>query len=174
MKQEQTRFEQVVLPHLDAAHNLARWLVRDAVLADDVVQEAALSAFRYFASYRGGDARAWLLQIVRNAALAALASRQRRTAVSLDEAGAEPWLQIADVADDPEMALAGRQRAARLEHALGALPIELRECIVLRELEELSYKQIAQVTGMPIGTVMSRLWRARKMLVRCGAGGELA
>ena len=169
------RFEQVVLPHLDSAHNLARWLVRDASLAEDVVQDAVLRALGYFSSYRGGDARAWLLRIVRNAAYGALAARRGREVRLDDGAGPgpaddSPALQVPDPADDPEAALARRQGLERLDRVLEALPIELRECLVLRELEGLSYKEIGQVAGVPIGTVMSRLWRARQALMRGQAG----
>ena len=151
------RYEKVVLPHLDAGTNLARWLTRDRVLAQDVVQDAALRALRYFGSFRGGDARAWFLRIVRNAALEALAGRAATDPLT-DEAPA-------DTSNNPEAALARVQDAERLTRALAAVPIDLRECLVLRELEELSYKQIAEITGAPIGTVMSRLWRARKLLI---------
>jgi RNA polymerase sigma-70 factor (ECF subfamily) len=167
-----SRFEEVVLPHLDAAYNLARWLVRDPTLAQDVVQDAAVRALGYFASYRGGDARAWLLQIVRNAAYSTLAASSRQIAESLDDrdADGEPAaLQVADPAADPETALARIEDRSKLDRALAALPIELRECLVLRELEELSYKQVAEVTGVPIGTVMSRLWRARRALMQASA-----
>jgi RNA polymerase sigma-70 factor (ECF subfamily) len=162
-------FEQAVLPHLDAAHNLARWLVGDATLAEDVVQDAALRALDYFDSYRGGNARAWLLQIVRNAAYRALAARKRGRTMSLDDTGSyadseHPALQVSDPADDPEAALAHHEGMVQLDEALAALPVELRECLVLRELEELSYKEVAHITGVPIGTVMSRLWRARQAL----------
>lgn len=168
-------FDKVVLPHLDAAHNLARWLVRDPVLAEDVVQDAAVRALGYFESYRGGDARAWLLRIVRNAAFGLLASRKRGFAASLDD-GASPdgtaeALDVADPSDDPETAFARREGHAELERALAALPPELRECLVLRELEELSYKDIAYIIGVPVGTVMSRLWRARQALMRGRADG---
>ncbi len=157
-------FEQVVLPHLDAAYNLARWLVRNPTLAEDVVQDATLRALDYFSTYRGGDGRAWLLRIVRNTAYTALAARKRDGASGLD---CEPVaFEIADPADDPEAALARRQDLGTLDRVLAALPIELRECLVLRELEELSYKEVAQVTGLPIGTVMSRLWRARRALLQ--------
>ena len=169
------RFEQVVLPHLDSAHNLARWLVRDASLAEDVVQDAALRALGYFSTYRGGDARAWLLRIVRNAAYEALAARRDRE-IRLDESGGPgpadnaPALQVPDPADDPEAALTRRQELERVDRALEALPHELRECLVLRELEGLSYKEIGHIAGVPIGTVMSRLWRARQTLMRGQAG----
>lgn len=167
-------FEQTVLPHLDAAHNLARWLVRDAALAEDVVQDAIVRAIGYYATYRGGDARAWLLRIVRNTAYTTLAARRRITA-GHDDTGldADAAHEIPDPAYNPEATLHHRQRGARLDQALAALPPDLRECLVLRELEELSYKQIAFITGAPIGTVMSRLWRARRALVsEPGGQGE--
>jgi RNA polymerase sigma factor (sigma-70 family) len=172
-------FEQVVLPHLNAAHNLARWLVGDATLAEDVVQDAALRALSYFGSYRGGDGRAWLLRIVRNAAYGALAVRRRDGAARLGDAGLaadgeSTARQIADSADDPEAVLVRREGVARLDQALAALPAELRECLVLRELEELSYKEVAHITGVPIGTVMSRLWRARQALMGSQAKGGTA
>jgi RNA polymerase sigma-70 factor (ECF subfamily) len=162
-------FEQIVLPHLDAAYNLARWLVRDPSLAEDVVQDAAVRALSYFASYKGGDARSWLLRIVRNAAYTAMGAQRHTT--SLDD-GEKPGIEIADSADDPEAALGRRQSFARLDDALAALPPELRECLVLHELEELSYKQVAHITGVPIGTVMSRLWRARRALIGRQAEGD--
>jgi RNA polymerase sigma factor (sigma-70 family) len=172
-------FEQVVLPHLNAAHNLARWLVGDATLAEDVVQDAVLRALSYFGSYRGGDGRAWLLRIVRNAAYGALAARRRSGAASLDDVGLtgdgeSMAMQVTDPADDPEAALVRREGFARLDRALAALPAELRECLVLRELEELSYKEVAHITGVPIGTVMSRLWRARQALMGGQAKGGTA
>ena len=170
-------FGDAVLPHLDAAYNLARWLVRDAALSEDVVQDAMVRALGYFASFRGGDPRAWLLRIVRNVAYDALAARNRGRTVSLD--GARPdasspccaW-QVPDPAPDPEAALAHGEGLARLDQALAALPLELRECLVLRELEELSYKEIGHITGAPIGTEMSRLWRARQALMHRHAEGE--
>ncbi len=163
-------FEKVVLPHLDAAYNLARWLVRDATLAEDVVQDAALRALGYFGSYHGGDARAWLLRIVRNTAYGTLAARTRTGTTSLDAAGPggdgeASALQVADPADDPEAALSRREGLAQLDQAMAALPVELRECLVLRELEEMSYRQVSEITGVPMGTVMSRLWRARRALL---------
>ena len=162
-------FERVVLPHLDAAHNLARWLTKDATLADDVVQDAALRAFSYFASYKGGDARAWLLRIVRNVAYGTLSKPGRERLGSEDEAA-----EVADPAASAEALLSRDEDLAGLHRALAALPVELRECLVLRELEELSYKEVAQITGVPIGTVMSRLWRARQALLRCQIDGGVA
>src|SRR3954453_4803508 len=163
----QEDFEHVVMPHFNAAYNLARWLVADSTLAEDVVQDAMLRAFSYFSSFKGGDGRAWLLRIVRNVAYGALATRQRRRMTSIDDPLGESFaMEIADTSDDPEAALVRRESSARLDEAMAALPAELRECLVLHELEGLSYKQVAQITGVPIGTVMSRLWRARQALMR--------
>jgi RNA polymerase sigma-70 factor (ECF subfamily) len=162
-------FARIALPHLDAAANLARWLVRDPVLAEDVVQDAMLRGLTYVRSFRGDNPRAWLLQIVRTAAYTRLASRRDAAEVPLDP---EPAGEIPDSADDPESALAQRERHATLDAALAALAPELREVIVLKELEDMSYRDIARVTGVPIGTVMSRLWRARRALRL--PGGEAA
>jgi RNA polymerase sigma-70 factor (ECF subfamily) len=163
-------FAAVALPHLDAAFNLARWLTGSRADAEDVVQEAMVRALTYFPSFRGGSSRAWILQIVRNTAYGALKARRgERLAghTGLDAAVEE----IADPSDDPEKSLLMSADRARVDALIAALPVELRETLVLRELEELSYRDIAQVTSVPIGTVMSRLWRARRMLVRAAAEG---
>ena len=163
-----------MLPHLDAAHNLARWLLGDAALAEDAVQDAVLRAITYFHSYRGGDAKAWFLQIVRNATYNTMAARRKSAEVPFDD-GADTdgaALDPPDPAPDPEVALDQRQRQLQLGEALAALPVPLRECLVLRELEELSYKDIVRITGVPMGTVMSRLWRARQLLLRTCARGN--
>ncbi len=165
---DRARFEAEILPHLDSASNFARWMVRDPGLSEDVVQEAMLRALTYFAGFRGGDGRAWLLQIVRNTANSMLAQRQSQPQAASDEAAA---MNVADPAHNPEEAASAMQGAALLARALAALPDELRECLVLRELEELSYKQISEVVGVPMGTVMSRLWRARQALLGADAGG---
>ena len=157
---ETSPFESRVLPHLDAAYNLARWLTRDATLADDVVQDAMLRAWRAHAQLHG-EPKPWLLQIVRHVAYGALASRQKAGGSAIDSVAEA----VIDPAADPEAVFAQSQDRARLDRALAALPVELRECIVLRELEELSYREIAQVSGVPIGTVMSRLFRARQALL---------
>jgi RNA polymerase sigma-70 factor (ECF subfamily) len=172
-------FDQIILPHLNAAYNLAHWLMRDPTQAEDVVQDAVLRALSYFNSYKGGDARAWLLRIVRNSAYAVLASRRRGGMISLDDSGltadGDPIaMEIADPADDPEMTLSRSEGFDRLDQVLAALPTELRECLVLHELEELSYKEVAHITGVPIGTVMSRLWRARQALISSQSKGGTA
>ena len=170
MAGEASEFARLALPHLDAAYNLARWLLRDPVAAEDAVQDAMLRALTYFSSFRGGDPRAWLLRIVRNVVHDRLAAAMRAREVALptqgDEEEATAVPEPADPADDPEAALSRRQDRATLAAALAALPVELRECLVLRELEEMSYRDIAVVTGVPVGTVMSRLWRARRALLR--------
>ena len=165
----------VILPHLDAAYNLARWLVRDASQAEDVVQDAVERALRYAASFEARDARAWWMRIVRNAAYDALAARKQDRAAVDDGAapGEAAGDRIADPADDPERALLRRQDRATLMAALDALPVALRECLMLREIEELSYKDIAAMTGVPIGTVMSRLSRARRALMETAPKGPL-
>ncbi len=166
-------FEQVMLPHLDAAYNLARWLVRDTSIAEDVVQDAYERACKYFGSFRGGEGRPWLLQIVHNAAYSTLKAQRQRMEVSLSSrmrAGDadDVDLDIPDSSPGPEATLAQRQDLAALDDALNALPVEWRECLILREVETLSYKEIARIMDVPIGTVMSRLARARQVLQRGG------
>jgi RNA polymerase sigma-70 factor, ECF subfamily len=155
---ELERFEAAMLPHLDAAHNLARYLLRDPAGAADAVQDAYLRALRHFGGWRGGDARAWLLTIVRNVCHS---SRPRGDAsVEFDET-----IHSGDIATrDPAADLDRRVLRETLGRALERLPEEFREVIVLRELEGLSYKEIADVTGVPVGTVMSRLSRGRERL----------
>jgi RNA polymerase sigma-70 factor, ECF subfamily len=151
--------ERALLPHLDAAYNLARWLVGAPSDADDVVQEACLRALKFFGGFRGDDARPWLLAIVRNTCYDWLRKNRQYPAGGSEELELAP-----DGAPDPEE-VELRNADRRLVHkCLDRLPAEYREALVLRELEELSYRQIAQVTGVPIGTVMSRLARARKRL----------
>ena len=158
---ELARFEETVLPHLDDAYTLARHLVRDEHDAQDVVQDAYLRALKYFRTFRGGDSRAWLLAIVRNRSHTWRSTRRADATTEFDEE-----LHSGDGAG--EGADAGLQRGEAREtvrQALARLPAEFREVIVLRELEGLSYKEIAQVTGSPVGTVMSRLARARARLL---------
>ena len=170
-------FAALVLPHLDAAYNLARWLLRDSAAAEDVVQEAMLRALTYFASFKGVNPRAWLLQIVRNTAYKSKALERGAQLVPIatsPEPGAITEDDLVDIHDDPEAALIKTRVQRQVRELITALPVELREPLVLRELEELSYKEIAEVTGVPIGTVMSRLWRARQSLARAvTASGEL-
>jgi RNA polymerase sigma-70 factor, ECF subfamily len=166
------RFEALVLPHLDAAYNLARWLTRDPDDARDAVQEATLRAFRFFTSYKGGDARPWFLTIVRNA-VSSWRERERRTEAipfsALDREGGEPFVEaLASPVDDPEALLRRLEGEAVIDALLERLPPEFREVLVLRELEGLSYKEIAAVARIPIGTVMSRLARARQLLLVWG------
>ena len=153
-------FEERVLPLLPSAYNLARWLTRNDHDAEDVVQEAFLRAYRFFPSFRGGDPRAWVLTIVRNACWTFLrANRTREIAEGSDETD-EPVDGTASAEED----LVRRADGARLTRALDELPAEFREVVVLRELEELSYREIAEVAGIPVGTVMSRLARGRRRL----------
>src|SRR3954447_6797672 len=170
-------FEAVMLPHLDAAYNLARWLVRDPVAAEDVVQEAMLRALSYFSSFRGVNPRAWLLQIVRNAVYSARERDGRAPLVAIGQHGDEGTIAVDELvseAEDPETALIHMCRDQQVQELIAALPAELREALVLRELEELSYKEIAEITRTPIGTVMSRLYRARRFLARAMLKSETA
>jgi RNA polymerase sigma-70 factor (ECF subfamily) len=166
-------FAAVALPHLDAAFNLARWLTGSRADAEDVVQEAMVRALTYFPGYRGGSGRAWILQIVRNTAYGALKARRGEQQVrhtSVDAAA--DIASIPDPADDPEKALILADDLGRVDALIENLPLELRETLVLRELEELSYREIAQITAAPLGTVMSRLWRARRLLAKAAAQGD--
>jgi RNA polymerase sigma-70 factor, ECF subfamily len=158
-----SRFEVVMLPHLDAAYNLARWLVRNPTDAEDLVQEACLRALKGFSGFRGGDSRGWLLAIVRNTCYTWLSKNRRLEPVEFDE---EVHTEQAPVAE-PERLLARDSARQTLDKALQELPAEFREVIVLRELEELSYKEISEIAGVPVGTVMSRLARARTRLQLC-------
>ena len=171
---ELERFEAVVLPHLDAAYGLARYMVRDDADAEDVVQEAFLRALRYFGGYRGeaaGQGRAWLLAIVRNMAHTWMHRRRADNTTEFDEAvhGTEEAERTAGAGGTDAEAMRADVRET-LSEALERLPAELREVIVLREMEGLSYKEIAGVADVPIGTVMSRLSRARKRLQQAMAG----
>ncbi len=164
-RRHRRRFETVALPHLDDAYSLARWMTRNDVDAADVVQEAYLRAFRYFDSYRDGDAKSWLLQIVRRTCWSWLERNRPADVVSL-EAEAEFGDMVATASGDAEGVLESRSDLRRLDQLIDALPAPLREMIVLRELHELGYREIAEATGLPIGTVMSRLHRARALLLR--------
>jgi RNA polymerase sigma-70 factor, ECF subfamily len=191
-------FEDLFLPYLDAAYSLARFLARDPVAADDIVQESFLRAFRSFGSYRGGDAKSWLLAIVRNCSFDWSKSSRRAAGKGVagadgvsagradtDPAGSGPnpaaaaddsfgdslgrWIpnpdELGDCSQDgPETAVLRQSEIEEVRAMIRRLPEPFRETLVLRELEELSYKQIAQITAVPVGTVMSRLARARQML----------
>jgi RNA polymerase sigma factor (sigma-70 family) len=155
-----TAFDQAVLPHLDAAYNLARWLTRNNQDAEDVTQEACLRAFKYWKGFSGRDSRSWLLAIVRNTFYSWL--RQRSDQPVLTDDGEMDG--TAASTPDPETTLIRNVDQNTLRAALQDLAVEFREAIVLREMEGLSYKEIADIAGVPIGTVMSRLARARKRL----------
>ena len=161
---KQALFEQTVMPHLNAAYNLARWLTRNPDDAEDLVQEAFLRAFRAFETFEGKDGRAWLLAVVRNTCFTWLKKKGELTAVEFDE-------QVHGAADEnAETVLLNEAALGSLHDCLEGLPLEFREVIILRELEELSYKEISGIARVPIGTVMSRLARGRKRLQECLAG----
>ena len=160
------RFESLVLPHLNSAFNVARWLTHNDQDAQDVVQEAYLRAFRYFGGFRGEDARAWLLSIVRNTFYTWLQQNREHAADTTEFEEDMHSLETASAGrdDSPEATLIRSQSRKRVHNALASLRLEFREVLVLRELEELSYKEIAVIVGIPMGTVMSRLGRGRQQL----------
>ena len=161
------RFEQAVLPHLDSAYNLARWLIRNDHDAEDLAQEACLRALKSFEGFRGGDPRAWLLTIVRNTCYTWL---QQNRLQELTTAFDEEIHTAEEHSRSPEALLLESADASRVQGALEELPPKFREAIVLRELEGMSYKEIAELCGIPVGTVMSRLARARQCLERYFTG----
>lgn len=164
-------FRRLILPHLDGAYNLARYLTRDAHLSEDVVQDAVLRAFRGFGQYRGGSPRAWLFAIVRNCCRTAQSGRGGAVSLVItesalsDEAAAE-LAQKADSGPTPEEEAFRKADADRVRSAIEGMPEPFRETVVLRDLEDMAYAEIADVTGVPIGTVMSRLSRGRAMLAK--------
>ena len=165
MDEKRARFEAEVLPHLDAAYRLARWLARDPGDADDVAQEAVLRAFRGFDSLRSSDAKAWLLTIVRNCHLTALTQQQRRAHVPLpDENDAHDGHVMTATTPGPESASILRDEKSAFDRLIATLPEEQRTVLMLREIEEMDYRQIALITNLPMGTVMSRLARSRAAL----------
>jgi RNA polymerase sigma factor (sigma-70 family) len=165
------RFRQVVLPHLDGAYNLARYLTRDAVLSEDLVQDAVLRAFRAFGQFRGGSPRAWLFAIVRNCCRTAMSGNGGMVSLVVHESalGEDAAAQLGehpDPAPTPEEEVFRKADVNRVRAAVEAIPEPFREAVVLRDLEDLSYAEIAEVTGVPVGTVMSRLSRGRAMLAK--------
>jgi RNA polymerase sigma-70 factor (ECF subfamily) len=165
------RFQDLALPHLDAAYNLARWLTRNDHDAQDVVQEAFLRAFNSFAGFRGTNARPWLLAIVRNASYDWLRrNRSGDLTVAYDEdvhGGEHSGTSISEAGDDgnPETLLSRADDRRVVNEALAHLPVEFREVVVLRDIEDCSYREIAGIAGIPIGTVMSRLSRGRRLML---------
>jgi RNA polymerase sigma-70 factor, ECF subfamily len=154
----------MALPHLDAAYNLARWCTHDDQDAHDVVQEAYLRALRYFDSFRGEEVRPWLLQIVRHTCYSWLAKNRPKDLVSLDDCE-DAWREIlGPTAEEPHAIALRNSDRTRINEALAALPVAYREVLVLRELEDLPYRDIARIADIPIGTVMSRLARARGLM----------
>ena len=159
------RFDTLVMPHLDAAYNLARWLVRNDSDAEDVVQEASLKAFRFLDQCRAEEAKGWFLAIVRNAAYSFLRNKRPQELVL----SVGPEGDLAELAADPatpESLVLDGEATRRLDAAIGGLPVPFREVVILREQEELSYREIAALTGVPVGTVMSRLARGRALLAK--------
>src|SRR5437667_4436613 len=155
------RFEQIVLPHLNAAYNLARWLTGNERDAEDVVQEACLRAFRFLDGFRGGDCRSWLLTIVRNTCYTWLQQNRSSQLTGISDETAER-VEAAD--SNPEKLFLQQLDDRLIRKAIEALPVEFREALILREFEGLSYREIADVADVPLGTVMSRLARARRRL----------
>jgi RNA polymerase sigma-70 factor (ECF subfamily) len=161
---KQTDFQKAVLPHLDAAYRLARWLVSNDHDAEDVTQDAYLRAWRFFGGFRGGDGRTWLLAIVRNAAFTRLRQRSgQQIDVGFDEELHSSEANHTNIADPAALA-ASQSDCVAVRAAIEQLPVDFREVIALREIEELSYKEIADIADIPIGTVMSRLARGRSLL----------
>jgi RNA polymerase sigma factor (sigma-70 family) len=166
-----TRFNAVVMPHLDDAYGLARWVTGNRADAEDVVQEACMRAFRGIAGFSGGNGRAWVLAIVRNAAYDWLRKNRSPSLVHVEDLEAIERMQAPEdvaanaAADNPEAALIARADEARLEAAIAGLPTVFRETLVLRDVQGLDYREIATITGVPIGTVMSRLARARGRVI---------
>ena len=164
-------FRQAILPHLDSAYNLARYLTRDAVLSEDVVQDAVLRAFRAFDQFRGSSPRAWLFAIVRNCSRTSMSGRGGPVSLVINESALceDAAAQVGNQPDPgptPEEEVFRKQDVDRVRLAVEAIPEPFREAVVLRDLEDLSYAEIAEATGAPVGTVMSRLSRGRAMLAK--------
>ncbi len=158
-----SRFEQAILPHLDAAYNLAHWLMRNEDEAADAVQDACVRALRFIGGFRGGDGRVWLLAIVRNICY----SRLKHSAIRKNDTEFDDEIHSAEnETANPEALLERSRDSEGVRRALEELPEELREIMVMRELDGMAYKEIAEIAGIPLGTVMSRLARARRRLQR--------
>jgi len=173
------RFERIVQPHLGDAYALARWITGDRADAEDVVQEACLRAFRAISGYAGGNTRAWILTIVRNTAYTWLARNRSAVVTTVDDlvaaesANAGQSASFAgDYGSNPEAELIAKADAARIEAAITALPPQFRDTLVLRDIQGLDYREIAAVTEVPVGTVMSRLARARQRLIEAIAADD--
>ncbi len=164
MSDRRRRFEAQALPHLDAAYNLARWLARPPLDADDIVQDAMLRAFRAFDTVRGEDVKPWLMSIVRNCFLTAAGKTKDKRNVAIPEDNEITDSALIAGQPDPERAVMQTQQSRQLDEVIATLPHDFREVLVLREMEDISYREIAQITGVPVGTVMSRLARARALL----------
>ena len=166
MSEKRRRFEAQALPHLDAAYNLARRIARPPLDADDIVQDAMLRALRSFETFRGDNMKPWLLSIVRNCMLTAAGQTQRRVSVPLPSDAELDLSELALIASDPdpEEVVMQSEQTRKMNWIIGSMPQDFREVLVLREMEDLSYRQIADIIGVPIGTVMSRLARARVLL----------
>jgi len=158
---KQARFEETIMPHLDAAFNLARWLTRNEHDAQDVVQDAFLRAFKFFEGFHGGNSRSWLLSIVRHTTYTWLQKNRRPELATVFD---EEQHDVEDTASNPEVLLLKNADRQEIMKAVEELPVEFREAMILRELEGMSYREIADMTEVPVGTVMSRLARARKRL----------
>ena len=173
---DNARFADVVVPHIDDAYRLAHWLTGNSTDAEDVVQDASLRAFRAIRGYAGGSARAWLLSIVRNTAYSRLRKNRPTAIVTVDDLEAVELAQANpsdSVAETPETTLLAQIDADQLRAAIAALPAPFRETLVLRDIEGLDYREIAQTTEVPIGTVMSRLARARRRLTATLGGKSI-
>jgi RNA polymerase sigma-70 factor, ECF subfamily len=175
-KDDQARFKKMVLPHLVDAYALARWLTGNPADAEDVVQEASLRAFRAMYSFAGGNVRAWLLTITRNAAYSWMAKNRPPSVFAVDDLEAvernEASKGMMEESETPETALIAKTQSKQLETTIAQLPLPFRETLVLRDVQGLDYREIATMTHVPIGTVMSRLARARQRLMASIARGE--
>ena len=175
---QNARFDTVVTPHLEDAYSLARWLTRSRADADDVLQEACIRALGAIRQHKGENSRAWVLAIVRNTAYTWLNRKRTSMLIGFDDLAEKERTELelgkeAEVATDPESELIARADAKQLETLIAALPIEFRETLVLRDLQGLGYREISEVIGIPVGTVMSRLARARQRLIAAIKEGSL-